>query len=34
MQRELQGQVQRKKVERRYRERCNKGPEMDRESDC
>ena len=29
MQRELQGQVQRKKVERRYRERCNKGPERD-----
>ena len=34
MQRELQRQVQIKKVERRYRERCNKGPEMDRESEC
>ena len=29
LQRELQGKVQRKKVERRYRERCNKGPERD-----
>ena len=29
MQRELQGQVQRKEVERRYRDKCNKGPERD-----
>ena len=29
LQRELQGQLQRKKVERRYRERCNKGPKRD-----